>query len=78
MVSFMAGVFSLSMSDLFRSLPIPSFIMGEDRLAAKQPALSHGKVVVFSLKSWKAMAVMKSSPMDKELVKALPTRKSND
>ena len=74
----MVGDLSLSMSDLWRSLPIPSLLMGEDRLAAKQPALSHGKVVVFSLKSWKAMAVMKSSPMDKELVKALPARKNHD
>ena len=32
----------------------------------------HGKVVDFSLKSMKAMVVMKSSPMVKVLVKALP------
>ena len=41
-------------------------------MAAKRPALVHGKVVDLSLKSMKAMVVMKSSPMVKVLVKALP------
>jgi hypothetical protein len=41
-------------------------------LAAKRPALTHGKLLDFSLKSMKVMVVMKSSPMVMVLVKALP------